>query len=90
MITVYVIESITDATWYTGMAKDAVARLKEHNAGKNRFTKGHQPWKIIYSESHPSWTEARVREKYLKTHAGKVWLRKFLEHNGGKTGSLPA
>jgi len=27
MITVYVIESITDQTWYTGMALDAVARL---------------------------------------------------------------
>jgi predicted GIY-YIG superfamily endonuclease len=99
MITVYVIESITDATWYTGMAKDAVARLKEHNAGKNRFTKGHQPWKIIYTEQHPSWAEARLREKYLKTHAGKTWLKKFLEQNGGKTparlngldgGSLPA
>ena len=90
MITVYVIESITDSTWYTGMAKDAVARLKEHNTGKNRFTKGHIPWKIIYTEQYPSWAEARIREKYLKTHAGKTWLKKFLEQNGGKTGSLPA
>ena len=90
MITVYVIESITDSTWYTGMAKDAVARLKEHNAGKNRFTKEHMPWKIIYTEQHLSWTEARPREKYLKTHAGKVWLEKFLEQNGRKAGSLPA
>ena len=90
MITVYVIESIKDSTCYTGMAKDAVARLKEHNAGKNRFTKGHMPWRIIYTEQHLSWTEARPREKYLKTYAGKVWLKKFLEQNGGKTGSLPA
>ena len=90
MIAVYVIESVVDATWYTGMAKDALARLKEHNAGKNRFTKGHRPWKIIYTETHPSWAEARVREKYLKTNAGKIWLSKLLNENGGKTGSLPA
>ena len=45
MITVYVIESLIDETWYTGIAIDAVARLKEHNVGKNRFTKGHRPWK---------------------------------------------
>ena len=50
MITVYVIESVTDATWYTGMAMDAASRLKDHNAGKNRFTKGHLPWKIIFCE----------------------------------------
>ena len=79
MITVYVMESITDATWYTGMAKDAMARLKEHNSGKNRFTKGHMPWKIIYIEQHPSWAEARLREKYLKTYLGKMFLRNRLK-----------
>jgi len=41
MITVYVIASLTDQTWYTGMAKNAQDRLQEHNQGKNRFTKGH-------------------------------------------------
>jgi len=63
MVTVYVIESFKDGTWYTGMALNAEARLKEHNAGKNTFTKGHKPWKIIYSEQHSSWAEARLREK---------------------------
>ena len=88
MITVYVIESLTDAARYTGMAINASARLKEHNAGKNRFTKGHRPWKIIYTETHPEWAAARVREKYLKTSAGKKWLQK--QPHGGITGSLPA
>ena len=90
MITVYVIESLKDATWYTGMAMDAASRLKEHNAGKNRFTKGHIPWKIIFCEEHATWAAARVREKYLKTNAGKNWLKKYLNVQGGKTSSLPA
>lgn len=47
MVTVYVIESLSDGTWYTGMALNAINRLAEHNNGKNRFTKGHRPWKII-------------------------------------------
>ena len=90
MITVYVIESLSDSTWYTGMAINAIARLKEHNSGKNRFTKGHLPWHFIYIEQHDNWAEARIREKYLKTSAGKIWLKKWLVVNGGKTGSLPA
>ncbi len=88
MITVYVIESLTDATWYTGMAKDAVRRLHDHNTGKNRFTKGHLPWKIIYTEQHPDWAAARVREKYLKTAAGKRWLKEYFRSQGCE-GSLP-
>src|SRR5215470_8423131 len=54
MVTVYVIESFKDGIWYTGIAANAEARLKEHNVGKNRFTKGHKPWNIIYAEQHPS------------------------------------
>ncbi len=70
------------------MAKDAVRRLHDHNAGKNRFTKGHLPWKIIYTEQHPDWAAARVREKYLKTAAGKRWLKEYLRSQG-REGSLP-
>ena len=88
MVTVYVIESVADGTWYTGMALNADARLKEHNAGKNRFTKGHRPWKIIYESEFPDWAEARIHEKYLKTAAGKNWLKKKL--SSGDTSSLPA
>jgi len=71
-------ESLTDKTWYTGVALNVENRLKEHNAGKNRFTKGHRPWKIIYSETHSNWLEARTREKYLKSSGGKRWLEKEL------------
>jgi putative endonuclease len=90
MVTVYVIQSFKDSTWYAGMAKDVALRLKDHNSGRNRSAKGHFPWEIIYTEQHLSWTEARVREKYLKSAAGKVWLKKFLQQHGGKRGSLPA
>ncbi|MBI5856014.1 MAG: GIY-YIG nuclease family protein [Sphingobacteriales bacterium] len=78
MIFAYVIESLLDQTWYTGMAMNTENRLLEHNNGKNRFTKGHRPWKIIYTEIHPDWATGREREKYLKSSAGKNWLRKHL------------
>ena len=90
MITVYVLLSLKDNATYVGMAINAITRLKEHNTGKNRYTKGHTPWKIIYTEQHPDWISARVREKYLKSTAGKKWLHKYFDENGGITGSLPA
>ena len=88
MVFVYVIVSSSDGAYYTGMALDVDNRVAEHNAGKNRYTKGHRPWKLFYvSQAFPSWEEARVHEKYLKTAAGKKWLKKF---HGGGSGSLPA
>ncbi len=90
MITVYVLLSTKDNATYVGMAKDVVARLNEHNAGKNRYTKGHRPWKIIYTQHYPDWKQARVHEKYLKSSAGKKWLQKYLSQQQAITGSLPA
>jgi putative endonuclease len=78
MVTVYVLLSEKDNATYVGMALDVTKRLAEHNNGKNRYTKAHMPWKIIYTEKHTSWAEARVREKYLKSTAGKNWLKKFI------------
>ena len=90
MVTVYVLSSQKDNATYVGMALKVIARLQEHNAGKNRYTKAHIPWKIIYTEEHPDWGSARIREKYLKSTAGKTWLKKHFKENGGITGSLPA
>ena len=78
MITVYVLLSEKDNATYVGMAKDLINRLQEHHSGKNRYTKGHIPWRVIYQETHPDWSSARIREKYLKSTAGKKWLAKKL------------
>ena len=90
MVTVYVLLSLKDSATYVGITLNTLNRLKEHNNGKNRYTKGHIPWKIIYTEQFPDWASARTREKYLKSTAGKNSLKKYLDTNGGITGSLPA
>jgi len=76
-IFVYVLKSESDGARYCGKAKDVEKRLSEHNMGKNRYTKGHMPWKVIYTGVHPEWASARKREKYLKSAGGK-WLEKQL------------
>ncbi|MGC4021118.1 MAG: GIY-YIG nuclease family protein [Cyclobacteriaceae bacterium] len=57
------------------MTQNISRRLDEHNAGKSKFTSGHLPWKIIYSEEFATSTEARVREKYLKSASGKKYIK---------------
>ena len=77
-VKVYVLRSEMNGDLYVGIAFDEENRLKEHNAGKSRYTKGLRPWKIIYVESFPDWKSARDREKYLKSGVGKEYIKKLV------------
>ncbi|QLE01148.1 GIY-YIG nuclease family protein [Galbibacter sp. BG1] len=72
---VYVIRSLKDARFYVGMTMDVEKRLKEHNSGKTKSTKGYRPWILIHTEVLPDREAARAREKYLKSGFGKQWLK---------------
>ena len=78
MFIVYAILSLKDQRIYVGMTSDLGKRLREHNAGKTKSTKGYRPWQLIYSESLPLRTEARAREKYLKSGIGKEFLKSMV------------
>ena len=52
---------------YIGFTKDLISRLKSHNAGLNKSTKGHL-WKLAYAEFYRNEKDAREREKKLKQH----------------------
>ena len=60
------------------MCVDIKVRLKEHNAGKTKSTKGFIPWKFIYKEESTSRIAAREREIYLKSGVGKEYLKSFV------------
>ena len=76
LYSVYVIKSLTSGLLYVGMAQNVQNRLNEHNSGKSKFTSGHRPWVLVYSEEVGSTQEARKKEKYYKSTAGKNFLRK--------------
>lgn len=61
---------------YTGQTEDLDRRLFEHNNNLlGRFTKNKGPWKLIHSEKFTTRSEAMAREKYLKTGAGRDWIK---------------
>jgi predicted GIY-YIG superfamily endonuclease len=78
MCTVYVLWSERLQKRYIGSTRDFPKRLREHNAGKNKFTKGGIPWSVIYQEDLPDYSAARRREIFLKTGAGRAWLDELL------------
>ena len=76
---VYILQSENDSTFYVGMSRNVQERLHEHNAGKSTYPSGHRPWKLIYFEEVGTSLNARKREKYFKSAAGKKYLQKLLD-----------
>ena len=77
MYFVYVLISLSYGTRYIGSTKDIDKRLKEHNSGKVRYTKGRKPWKLIYKKFVGSRKAAREIEKKLKSGCGKTFLKQI-------------
>ena len=59
---------------YTGYTTDLKRRLDEHQAGMVMSTHGREP-KLIHYECYKLDSDARRREKFLKTTEGKRLLR---------------
>ncbi len=76
MIIVYVLVSLKTKYRYVGITADLKERIKRHNSGRNKATKPYTPFKLMRSEEYPDYLEARKREKFLKSGAG----RKFLDN----------
>jgi putative endonuclease len=65
---------------YVGQTDDFDRRFKEHN-GEGDFkswASRYAPWVLFYSEDYQTRSEAVKREKYLKTGAGRAFLRNVL------------
>jgi putative endonuclease len=75
---VYAIKSKRDERIYVGICLHVPNRIDQHNKGKTKSTKGYRPWVLIYQEQLPSRAEARTREKYLKSGAGKEFLKNLV------------
>ena len=74
----YALKSVDHDWIYAGITDNLERRLSQHNHGANHSTKHYAPFFLFYSELFDTRTEARHREKYFKSAAGKRFLRKKL------------
>ena len=70
----YVLLSEKDNKYYTGYTSNLKQRIIQHNKGNVESTKNRRPFKLIYFEACLNQKDALKREKYLKTHYGKMYL----------------
>ncbi len=61
---------------YTGFTTDIDRRIGEHNRGIVKSTSKRRPLELIHYEVYKLESDARRRERFLKTSEGKRLLRK--------------
>lgn len=76
---VYILRSAKDGYCYTGYTADLRKRFNQHNANLHGWTKNRGPFELIYYEACHNETDARSREKYLKSGMGKRYLKNRLK-----------
>ncbi len=75
---VYVIKSEVDGRIYVGFSENVQKRLREHNSGKTKSTKGYRLWKLIFTKECETRIQARELEKYYKSGIGKEILKRMV------------
>ena len=75
----YVLLSKKDGKFYTGYTQDLKVRFELHTKGKVESTKDRRPLELVYYEACLSQKDATLREKYLKTHYGKMYIKKRIK-----------
>ena len=75
---VYILFSRKDLLLYTGFTTSIDQRLANHNEGKTKSTASRRPLDLIFCEFYRFEADARRREMYFKTTAGKKAVKLML------------
>ncbi|MFB6320232.1 GIY-YIG nuclease family protein [Saccharicrinis sp. FJH54] len=75
----YVLRSEKDGQNYAGYTKDLKLKFEQHQKGMVTSTKERRPLKLIYFEACLSQADALRREKYFKTHYGRMFIKNRLK-----------
>lgn len=74
MFTVYILQD-AKGKMYKGMTADLSRRIVGHKTGNTRSTRNMKGIEVIYQETFETSEEARKREKYFKSAAGRRFLK---------------
>lgn len=62
---------------YVGYTQNLKQRIRDHNSGKSIYTQDFRPWSLVGFLGFDSQEKALRFESYLKTNAGRVFLKRY-------------
>lgn len=83
---VYILFSEKDHLLYIGFTSNLERRIEQHNAGFTKSTSCRRPLKLVFCEHYLFENDARKREMYFKSTAGKKAIKLMLNSTLEKLG----
>ena len=78
MYAMYILYSAKLDKYYVGSTNDIEKRLERHNRGHSSYTRNGIPWKVVYSETYPTRSEAYCREQHIKEMKSRKYIEALL------------
>ena len=75
---VYILQSEKDGSFYIGSTENIDNRLIQHNSGLSKYTRKKTPWKIVYTETFETRSEAMSREYFLKKQRNREFYARLI------------
>ena len=76
---VYVIQN-REGKFYVGLTADVVRRIEQHNFGTSKWTRGKEPWVLIWQSEEMNLSDARKLELLFKRQKGGNGFYRMIEH----------
>jgi len=78
MYSVYIIYNVVTKKFYVGFTSNIEDRIKHHNSGATRSTRGKGYWEVVYQEHFEEKRDAWLREKQIKKYKGGNAFKKLI------------
>jgi len=78
MAHLYILESESTGQFYVGSTSNRTRRLAEHERGHTPSTRNRGRWRLVYEEEYPTVSEARRRERQLKSWKSRRSLMELI------------
>ena len=82
MFYMYILWNQEKDRYYIGSTRNLTRRLKQHLAGYTRTTRVLKTDKLVYYEEYKQESEAREREKQLKSYKSKKYIKWLIDSKG--------
>ena len=84
MFYLYILRSEKTGRYYVGSTGDLEDRIRCHNSGYSKATKGGVPWLLVYSEEFASKSDAYRRELEIKSWKSRILIEDLIKAKRGE------
>lgn len=79
MFYIYILQSLKDNKTYVGYSQDVGIRFTQHCNGEVKSTAYRRPLKLVFTEEFKTAQEAKRRELWWKSGAGRRKLKELFD-----------